>query len=261
MREDCSILLLSCDRNKGLLNIFFDIFQKNWSDCPFPVYLGIEEMNMHYDGVITLKSSKQYWAARILDYLNQIPSKYILLIMDDFVLEGKVDTNRMLDYLEILKQRSDVAVITVAEIHSGNNPQSEYPDLLYRDKKSNYLFNLQVAFWKKELFVKLLREKETPWQTEVYGSIRATGMKDYQFLSLKSDDISPYKYGRGWLMQRGIWNASEIVRMGLQKYANDIFDGKDIKYKNHYKYSMLYRIKMRILVGYRKILAKFGIYL
>lgn len=42
MDSKCSMLVLSCDKNVGVLKIFFDFLRKNWPDCPYNVYLGME---------------------------------------------------------------------------------------------------------------------------------------------------------------------------------------------------------------------------
>ena len=45
--DNCSILVLSCDINISLLNIFWTEFWDKWRDCALPVYLGLEESCQH----------------------------------------------------------------------------------------------------------------------------------------------------------------------------------------------------------------------
>jgi hypothetical protein len=106
-----------------------------------------------------------------------------------------------------------------------------------------------------------MREDEAPWQTELYGSIRARKLKDKEFLCLPTDENSPYKYGRGWLMVRGAWNGNEIIRLNLQNYTKDIFDGKDIIYSNFMPISLHKRIVRRMGILYRQLLSDINIYI
>lgn len=261
MKNDCSVLVLSCDKNISLLNIFFDFFNKNWNDCPFPVYLGLETVKKKYDCATTLSSDRKEWGNRVKGYLEAIETKYVMLILDDFLPESKVDTEGILEFLEYMKKNDNTVTISMADIYDKKNIFDSNTGLCKRTKKANYLLNLQVGIWNKSVLIDLLRESESPWQTELFGSIRARRIKDRDFFCLKSDDVSPYKYNRGWLMVRGIWNGNEIIRLGLQKYADDLFDGKDIQYSNLMHIDLPVRIKRRVQIEYRKILSHLGIYL
>ena len=56
--SECTILILSCDKNISVLNIFESYFKKYWKDCPFPVYVGLEKYNKEYEGWLTLQSEE-----------------------------------------------------------------------------------------------------------------------------------------------------------------------------------------------------------
>ena len=261
MNKDCAVLILSCDKNEGLLNIFFDFYKKNWPDCPYETYLGIEKKNITYEGIISLKSNRKPWASRVLDYLNSISAGYVLIILDDFILEEKAETEEIVKYHEYMKANDRIVTISLADIYDKNNYDCEYKGLVRRTKKANYLLNMQVGIWNKEILKELMRENESPWQTELYGSIRARKLEDYFFLCLRSDADSPYKYGRGLLMVRGAWTGKEIKRLGLEKFSDDIFDGKDIIYSEFSSLGLVERIIRRLNILYRQILSNFKIYI
>lgn len=259
--QDCSILVLSCDKNISLLNILFDFFQKFWKDCPFPIFLGIETAAVNYNNVIVLNSDKLNWGERVLGYLEAIESDYVMLILDDFLPEKKVDTQRILDYLIYIKQNKNIATISFADIFDKCNVPYGETGLCKRKNNANYLLNLQVGIWDKKILSGLMKKEENPWQTELFGSIRARRLDDKVFLCLESDDAAPYKYGRGWLMVRGVWNGNEIRRLGLQEYSVHLFDGKDIIYSDLIHNVFFTRASRRLQIEYRKILSHFKIYL
>ncbi len=259
--HNCSLLVLSCDKNSSLLKIFFDFINDNWPDCPFPKYLGIENSNILFDGVKTLKSDEKRWAARVMEYLHIIPSQYIMVVLDDFLPEQVVDTRGILHYLSLIKNDNRIATISLADIYDKKNIKLGHDGLVQRKRNADYLLNLQVGIWDKDVLLTLMRKEESPWQTELFGSIRARKLKNRRFLCLESDEKAPYRYNRGWLMVRGAWNGNEIRRLRLERYSNELFDGRDILYKNLMYISLGTRINRRIQIEYRKMLSWVGIYL
>lgn len=259
--NNCSVLILSCDKNISLLNILFDYLNNNWEDCPFQKFVGLEKKKTMYDGVTTLLSDKNGWGGRFCDYLDEIKTECVMLILDDFLPEKKVDTSMILHYLELIKRNENIATISFADIYDKKNRFDDSVGLCSRPMNGNYLLNLQVGIWRVDVLRRLLKNDESPWQTELFGSIRARQMKDKMFFCLRSDEESPYRYNRGWLMVRGVWNGNEIKRLKLEKYAKDIFDGKDILYSDLMHIDLVTRLKRRIQIEYRKLLSAFGIYL
>lgn len=259
--HNCAVLVLSCDKNISLLNILFDFLNKEWGDCPFQMYVGLEKLDVRFDGVKTLTSNSAGWGGRLLGYIEDIKTDYVMLILDDFLPEKIVETNIIMQYLNLMKQNKNIATISFADIYDNNNTFDESVGLCRRPKNANYLLNLQVGIWDVEVLKHLVKERESPWQTELFGSIRARQVRDKSFLCLRSDEESPYRYNRGWLMVRGIWNGNEIKRLGLEKYAEYIFDGKDMQYSNLMHIDFLTRVKRRLQIEYRKLISHLGIYI
>lgn len=258
--EECAILVLSCDKNESLLNIFFDFFHKNWPDCPFDCFLGIEKKNLKFDKVLTLNSSISSFSGRLMNYCKLINRKYIMIVLDDFILEDVVDNCIIEKYYEIMRKDDLISNLTLAWI-AGVVDREYAPDIIKQKWYGNYLVNMQVGFWRTDELIKLLRDTENAWQAELYGSIRARKNKDRKFLYLKDDDMMPYKYNRGWLVVKGSWNANEIKRLKLEKYVKDFLDGKKILYDNFGRISKIQSAKIRIGVGSRKILSHIGFYM
>lgn len=257
----CSILVLSCDRNQGLLNIFFDRFKKLWAGCEYTVYLGLEKERYQYPDIICLNSDSKTWAGRLKSYLHKITTEYVLIILDDFILESPVDIKAMNKCLSIIYNDKSIANLALAEIYDKNNKKSKYEYLCIRNCRANYLLNLQVGFWNKNILLRLLKDHETPWETELFGSIRARKFNSYKFMCLSSDEYQPYKYNRGWLMVRGKWNGNEIKRLHLERCAEDFLDGKDIIYSDLMKISFNTRVIRRLRITIRQFLSYLDVYI
>lgn len=263
MCSQCGILILSCDNNISVLNIFFRFFKENWCSCEMPIYIGLEKKKVRVEGCEVLLSDEKHWAKRIKDYLRKIPTPNVLVILDDFIIEEKVDNNKINEFCQIMVDNPDVVNISLADIYDKKNRKTEFTNLMQRKRTGEYLVNMQVGIWNKEILLSLLRDAESPWQTELYGSIRARKLKNKRFLCLDNDIHMPIKYNRGWLIVRGTWNANEIKRLKLENDTENIFDGKNIMYFNydHIPISLSDRIIRRAHISIRQALSWIGIYL
>lgn len=258
-KNECAILVISCDKNLNLLKIFFDFFNKNWADCPFPVYLGLEKETPLYPNVNVLCSDTKDFSGRVQDYIRQIGCKFLMVILDDFILEKPVCNKDILQYYNLLSSDEKVATITLAWISAASNVTS-HPHILQRKWNTEYLMNFQIGLWNASILSALLKEQENAWQAELFGSIRARKYKTYRFLNLDSDENMPYVYNRGWLIVKGAWNANEIRRLRLENYVDLFLDGKRILYSDFGKVSKRQSIPLRLGVLFRKILSKIGIF-
>lgn len=260
--SNCSILVMSCDKNQKLLSLFLKFFATNWQDCVFPIYVSTETLSFQNSQVISLNSSALHWGQRLLEALNSISSEFVVLILDDYLIEEKVDEDAVNNYLNLLKQNSEIGCITLVNIPDKKNEESSFRNLLKRNRRGAYLLNTQISIWRKNLLKQLIRPKDNPWQAELYGSIRARRFYQFHFYCLVSDNVMPIRYNRGWLVVRGVWNADEIERLKLQPYLESIYDGKDIVHLGYQKIksSLYIKIIQKAGICIRKFFSIFGVY-
>ena len=210
-----------------------------------------------------LTSNEGSWGARVKSYLDRIDTDIVMILLDDFLLEEPVDEQRLNQYIHQMQSDTSIANIALADIYDDKNKNFGADFLTIRPKKGWYLLNLQAGLWRRDVLYELLKDEENPWQTEIYGSIRARAYSDYKFLCLKDDQYMPYKYNRGWLIVRGKWNRDEIERLQLQPYWEYLFDGKDIV-RFGYKIPqphLFNRIVTRLKITGRQLLSNFRIYI
>ena len=258
--DQCSILILSCDKNIGVLKICFDFLKKNWTTCKLPIYIGLEKICAEFPNCITLYSKETLWAARVKDYLKKIETQYVLIILDDFIIEEKVNDDFIFKTLEYMRENPEIANMTLKNIPDSKNKISSYFGFSKRHWAGNYLLNMQIGVWRKNILFKLLKNNESPWQTELYGSIRARKLKNYNFYCLSDNDNAPIKYNNGWLIVRGAWNGNEIIRLNLMNYFKEIFDGKEILYNGFGKIDLFPRIIRRLNIIIRQFCSRLHIY-
>src|SRR4051812_43328145 len=105
--NNCAIVVPSCDAYEDAWLPFFSFFFKYWPDCPFPVYL-ITDSKIYPDNrVKTLALGKDYgWADNMKISLDKIPEEYFIYFLEDVFITKKVDTSRILRFLELAKKEN-----------------------------------------------------------------------------------------------------------------------------------------------------------
>ncbi len=172
-----AILVPSFDKYSFLWPIFFKLFKKNWSDCPYKVYLGSNFLSSDLDWVTDIKiGTDTTWGLKVSKMLQQIPEEYVLIILEDFFIIGPVN-NSVIDHaLKFMTSKN----IDCFGLHAcpGPEPFVESEDKPFGELLPGqpYRVNAQVSIWKKGSLLKLLRPQYSPWDFETWGTQAAKRM-------------------------------------------------------------------------------------
>lgn len=215
-KNDCAILVNSCDLYQDAWEPFFRLFHIQWPDCPFKIYLNTETKKYECDylNVETICSGKgKTWSERVLNAIKHIESKYILFFLEDFFLMSPVKIDIFFTALDILESDESVGVVSF-------NPDvrkalgywiiAEQYDNSFSllSKKSKYRVNAQANLWERKFLSSLIRKCENPWEFEVYGTIRAKRSRK-KFLCRPANATPVFDYhtyqGYGYGLNRGKW--------------------------------------------------------
>ncbi|MGD0576318.1 MAG: hypothetical protein ABSB61_13295 [Anaerolineales bacterium] len=209
-----AVLVVSCDRYRDVWDPFFTLLFRYWPDCPYPVYLGANQETFPSDRVQPiLIGPDQDWSSNLLRMLEKLPQPDCLLLQEDFLLSGVVDTPRVRD-LVAYAQRKGAGCMRLMPIPGAEAACPDSEDIGVLPKGSDYRVSLQAAWWQKQVLQVLLRQGETPWQFEVRGSLRS-GDLEFPFLSLLEGKGFPLNYFTTAVV-RGYWDP-EAVRYCRQE--------------------------------------------
>ena len=100
-KQRLAVLISSCDGYQDVWDPFFLLMDKYWKDIPYPVYLNTETIN--YDKkynnfsiqTLNLKKKRKLktsWSQRMIDVLERIEEEYIFILIEDFFLRERVQT-------------------------------------------------------------------------------------------------------------------------------------------------------------------------
>ncbi len=170
MKHDLCILVLSCDKFADLWEPFFTLFEKNRNHCPYPVYLGSNTAGYEDTQIKTIYSGEDIdWSTSYKSIVQQIPHKYILVLLEDVFIISKIDVEKITQSVQFMQKNN------AKHIHFRPTPKPDKwlpnQEIGVYEKRAPYRVNV-VGFWDREYLLNLLIDGESPWNFEIQGSYR-----------------------------------------------------------------------------------------
>ncbi|MEO5643292.1 MAG: hypothetical protein ABIQ40_19505 [Bacteroidia bacterium] len=182
MNSDTAVLILSCDKYKDAWAPFFALFQKFWPSCSFPVYLGTNESPFETKNTKIIHSGKAAdWSTDTRKLLEQIPEKYVIILLEDYFLEQAVNQEWLSACLEFTKKKN-ASFMRIASFRKDYEPMyafdrsTDNPRFGITRLNAPFRVNLQAGIWNRNDLLELIKDGESPWEFEVQGSVRSRTM-------------------------------------------------------------------------------------
>lgn len=130
---------------------FLELFERNWPDCPYNLYLVNDEKDLAFEkkyNVTVLHAGKNAeYSDRVQTALKNIEAEYYLLLLEDFFIGEKLDKNLLEPIIAFMEQKK-------AKYY--RMPLSEF--VPFAKKKTvekivptmEYTVSCQPSIWKKE---------------------------------------------------------------------------------------------------------------
>ena len=173
--ENLSILVASYDKVQDILKLWDNkIYKKNTKLFKkFNLYYGLNFKSQNKLQTFNknfLYSEQHNWGSSVEEWINQIDSKYILILLDDHIIK-----NFSIKSLESILKDIKKNKVLYAPLTYGTNILRNMIDIKNfikgRVLDGKYSINLQPAIWEKSLILRLLKETTNPWDFEIRSSI------------------------------------------------------------------------------------------
>ena len=209
---NCTYIISSCDAYKDLWAPFFMLKHKYWSDCPFNSMLICETEKMFLDNVYIYNTGLNFsWSKMLKMAIKKCSTKYILLSMEDFFFQSKVDNHSVLSLYNYVK-KNDVNMLRLIPRPGPNDKFPIFRNIGGINSNALYRVSGQAAFWKSSILLELLDEKESLWEFEINATQRS--YKYEKFYSVYKPVLT-YKHH---VVERGkwfIWSAFKFKITGV----------------------------------------------
>lgn len=265
MKNNCTMLVCTCDTYEDTWEPFFKSLKKYWKNFNMPIVLNTESKDYKMEGLDIqtfhlFENKKVRWGERLIEHLKRIDTKYIFFMLDDFFLVKPVNTDVIEQCYEWMEKDDNIAVFSFHRVDDPTNiPSEKYSNFDRRAQKGMYRMNCQAALWRKDRLIKFIKKYESPWDWEIYGTIRSARFKD-EFYAIREGleeplDYNMYSQGTG--ICRGKW-VKEVVEPLFKELdvhvdfsIRGFCDGSDVTV--NVKRTFLQKVKER-LKRYRAII-------
>lgn len=214
--DNCSVLVASCEKYSDLWTPFFKLFLKYWSDCPFFVYLISNEKQFLYQKVQNIQvGPDKSWSDSMQVALRSLKSEYIIMFLDDFFLRKPVKTELILTLLKILME-IDGKMLRLVPRPGPDIRIKDFHEIGLIERGAPWRISTQIAIWRRDFLMEILRGGESIWEFEVRGSERSNKYADGLFCVWKP----AIDYGHH-VVERGKWFRDEARRFGYMGIGCD----------------------------------------
>ena len=157
MNKDCTILVTSCDAYRDVEAPFLKLFRKYWPDCPFELVVnGETSAEEGFDRAVLCGRGKT-WSQMLAEALDQVATPYVILLMNDYYLDSKVDTDLILRRLAEAKEKDALNYRLC-------------PDPPRAVKNTAYSISCKTGIWNRTFLRDLAARTKSAWEFERYGS-------------------------------------------------------------------------------------------
>ena len=213
-----TIVICSCDIYSDAWDPLFSLFDRYWPESKsVQIVLNTETLTYQRVGFNitcpaiyknTDEAKNIPWSKRLRDtLLREVKTDLVLIYLDDFYLKSIVDTERLSICIRYMQENNNIANLQLFPCPPPYTQIKGCPWLVKREKNGPYLFSLQVGLWRKERLLEFLRDHESPWYFERWGSLRGRRYPDefYALYDAYGTDLifnySPSKEG----LSKGLW--------------------------------------------------------
>lgn len=173
VNTDITLLIGTCDKYSFIWKEFIFYFNKYWdNDIEIEKYFMTETLvDDTIENFKFIKNGKIPYSNCLINTLNQISTKYILWMQDDYLLRRTLKKELFDDYLKFVKE-NNADRLGICEDSSLYSTHHISDNFFKFNQNSRFTISMQSSIWNAEFLKSCLIPNENPWQFEDNGSKR-----------------------------------------------------------------------------------------
>ena len=179
--ERLAIAYVTCDKYSHVWEEWHDAYLKYWG-VDIPVYwCGEEEPAIDNDFIQVFheRVEADRWTTKLREQIERIPEEHIFIWLDDLIQQKIIDK----PFRELYKWFVDSDADSLRMM--GRDSRADYMRGIYIDgrvlhkltERSPYLISYSPNIYRREFLLDILRVEESPWSSELNGSVRIQGQR------------------------------------------------------------------------------------
>ena len=170
LREQMTILILSCDKFSDLWDGQIKQLEKNWPDRDMETFVVTDApTDRHYEGIRILSAGTEpEWSDRLAFALREVKTPYVFLTLDDYFLIEPVSTAQIETLVETMEaQKLDYLRLFPRPKSATLEELPGCKGIRRVDTTKNYSVNLYAGIWKREFAEYTVAKPLNAWRFEV----------------------------------------------------------------------------------------------
>lgn len=204
------VVVGTCQRYASVLSVWYKAAEKFWPEGAVASIVCTDENPeipnvpaarvMAYDGG---------WCDRLIACLEDIADDFVVLVLDDYILEAPIEHKQVLDLQKRMVGDTDIGVIYLTDIGLESVSTDRYGVLDIVN--GPYSVNSCPGLWRREFLLDTLRPFQDPWAWETFAFGIAVARR-YKALCV-SPSLYQYSYKTGGLVYRGMISKIALRRI------------------------------------------------
>ena len=257
--NDLAILIVSFDGYSDIWDAFELCINKHWKDRKVNTYLISNNLEPNYDNISVIKTGNEVsWSNRLRVALKDLKEKYVLLLLEDYLIDSKVNNilyEKAVNYLI----NNDIDYLRIAPIPKlkKSNKATFATEIT---KNMVYGVNLQAALWKKSYLMRTLYDDDfSAWEFEArqkFSSSHRINGKCYATNAYIISYLNGIIQGKWYLKTLCALEKQGVV---IEKYNRSVMTDSDMK-REKFRNFLLHHIPPQIIQIVKPIAKKMGFY-
>ena len=207
MERELAIVMATCYKYRDTWHPFFTLFEKYWPNCKLKKYVVADcSVNAPSDWIVIQSKPETSWCKTVLNGLDCIQQRSVLLLQDDFFINAPVRE----DLVKISVEHMNEVGANALRIYPCPGPDEECEgNFGVLSKNADYRVSCQATIWDRAILRIMMMRFETPMQFELEGTMWARKLT-LDLLGWRRDSVPwPISYICTAIV-RGCWTKSAI---------------------------------------------------
>lgn len=215
------IITVACDLYADAAPTWWHLFQANWPECAYDVVFVTNSVKLDVPAPVYYLDEREDMAFgwRLRAFLRRhYTDEHLLIHMIDYLIKG-ADTELIAKAHELCA----LPEIRHVRLRPMPHPQHPYPVTGFGliQKGSRYCVSLQPGIWETRVLYDLCRDSESPYHTEVYGSVHRARHVAGEFLSTEDWVLPHHNYYRKGEASGINWVQANVPKEAWPKAARE----------------------------------------
>ena len=170
LNNDLSVVIICYDPYQDAIELNPYFFNKNWNPCTANVYYVTSKVDVKTQYNIIKTNGDLSYYKRLDEALNCIKTKYVMLLLDDYLVHNKIDEKQIEDNILFMKENNIdyCELFTMFSIPKGKKINFKGNKYICISIKRKYRITLQPAIFKKSLLEEMNKyEPFGAWEAEL----------------------------------------------------------------------------------------------